>query len=47
MLCLDEMKIVETYECDAALELVRKPANYVQVVMVRGLRTSWKQPIFF
>lgn len=47
VLCFDEMKVMETYEYDASLDMVRKPAKYVQVVMASGLKTSWKQPIFY
>lgn len=47
VLSFDEMKVEETYEYDIVLDTVRKPENYVQVVMARGLRKSWKQPIFF
>lgn len=47
VLVFDEMKVVETFEYDAVGDYVRKPANYVQVVIARGLWKSWKQPIFF
>lgn len=47
VLAFDEMKVAETYEYEANGDFVRKPANYVQLVMVRGLKKSWKQPIFF
>lgn len=47
VLAFDEMKVVEAYEYDQIADLVRKPANNVQVVMARGLRKSWKQPVFF
>ncbi|XP_075150667.1 uncharacterized protein LOC142224765 [Haematobia irritans] len=33
----DEMKISHTYEHDASEDFVRKPANFVQVVMARGV----------
>lgn len=47
ILAFDEMKVMETYEHDSTDDIVRKPANYVQVVMARGLWKSWKQPVFF
>lgn len=47
VLVFDEMKVVETYEHDAAGDFVRKPANQAQVVIARGLWKSWKQPIYF
>lgn len=47
VLAFDEMKIMETYEYEAIDDKVRKPAKYVQVIMARGLKKSWKQPVFF
>lgn len=47
VLTSDDMKVLETYEYEPANDLVKKPANYVQVVMDRVLRKSWKQPIFY
>lgn len=47
VLCFDEMKVMEVYEYEAGDDKVRMPAKYVQVMMVRGLKKSWKQPIFF
>lgn len=47
VLSFDEMKVLETYEYDAVNDVVREPAKYVQVVMARGLRKSWKQPVFY
>lgn len=47
VLAFDEMKVMETYEYEAVDDFVREPKNLVQVVMARGLRKSWKLPIFF
>ena len=47
VLAFDEMKVMETFEYDTTLDKVRKPSNYVQVVMARGLKKSWKQPVFY
>lgn len=47
VLSFDEMKVVETYEYDPVADTVQKPATYVQVVMARGLRKSWKQPVYY
>ena len=41
------MKVEETYEYDSPADVVRKPANYDQVVMARGLKQSWKQPVYY
>ena len=41
------MKVMETFEYDTNLDKVRKQSNYVQMVMARGLRKSWKQPVFY
>uniref|UniRef100_A0A0K8WK47 Transposable element P transposase n=1 Tax=Bactrocera latifrons TaxID=174628 RepID=A0A0K8WK47_BACLA len=41
------MKIASCYEYDPMKRVVRKPSNYVQFVFVRGLVSSWKQPIFY
>lgn len=47
VLAFDEMKVAETYEYDAMGDVVRTPSKYVQVVIARGLRKSWMQPVFF
>lgn len=47
VLAFDEMKVAETFEYDTVGDVIRKPANYVQVVMARGLRKSWKLPVFY
>ncbi|KAI8126843.1 Transposable element P transposase [Lucilia cuprina] len=41
------MKVAETFQYDPVANHVKKPSNYVQVIMVRGLRKSWKQPVFY
>lgn len=46
-LLFDEMKIRKEYIYDRAEDEVLKPFSYVQVVIMRGLFKSWKQPIFF
>lgn len=43
----DEMKIKKSYDYDKKTDTMLPPANYVQVVMARGLFSNWKQPIFF
>ena len=43
VLALDEMKV----EYDSPAVVIRKPSNYVQVVMARGLKKSWKQPVYY
>lgn len=43
----DEMKIKKSYEYDRNSDTLLKPANYVQVIMARGLFCNWKQPIFY
>lgn len=47
ILVFDEMKILETHEYDNSGDFVRKPTNFVHVLMARGLWKSWKHPIFF
>lgn len=47
VLVFDEMKIKSTFEYDKACDATMSPSNYVQVVIVRGLRKQWKQPIYF
>lgn len=47
VLSFDEMKVAETYEYDIVEDVVRKPVNYVQVVMARGLKGTWKLPVFY
>lgn len=41
------MKVTEAFEYDQVGDYVRKPVNYVQVVMTRGLLKSWKQQVFY
>ena len=36
VLTFNEMKVEKTYEYDSSTDIVRKPTNYVQVVMARG-----------
>lgn len=43
----DEMKIKKAYEYDRNSDTLLKPANYVQVIMARGLFCNWKQPLFY
>ncbi|KAH8346927.1 hypothetical protein KR059_002985, partial [Drosophila kikkawai] len=47
VLCFDEMKVAAAYEYDSSADVVLEPSNYVQVAIVRGLKKSWKQPVFF
>lgn len=46
-LLFDEMKIRKEYIYDRAEDEMLKPFSYAQVVIMRGLFKSWKQPIFF
>ena len=41
------MKIRETYAYDKVNDATLKPYKNVQVIMMRGLVSSWKQPIYF
>lgn len=47
VLSFDEMKVAAAYEYDSSADVVYEPSNYVQMAIVRGLKKSWKQPIFF
>lgn len=42
----DEMKVHSVYEYDQLEDEVVGPHTQMQVVMVRGLFSKWKQPIF-
>ncbi|KAG5875242.1 hypothetical protein JTB14_001988 [Gonioctena quinquepunctata] len=42
----DEMKLKSVLEFDNAEDEIVGPYNYMQVIMVRGLFSKWKQPIF-
>ena len=45
----DELKVrtVYEYEYNPSGDMVRESIEYVQVAMAPGLKTSWKQPIYF
>ncbi|KAH8299469.1 hypothetical protein KR044_001636, partial [Drosophila immigrans] len=47
VLSFDEMTITAGSENDSSADVVDKPSNYVQMAIVRGLKTSWKQPVYF
>lgn len=47
VLSFDEMIIKKMYLYDKSNDTTLKPANYVQVMMARGLVGNWKQPVFF
>lgn len=47
VILFDEMKIRKAYSYDRANDQTLDAFNYVQVVMIRGLFGSWKQPVFF
>ncbi|KAH8277175.1 hypothetical protein KR026_006683, partial [Drosophila bipectinata] len=42
VMCFDEMK-----GAAASADVVLEPSNYVQVAFVRGLKKSWKHPVFY
>ncbi|KAG5875325.1 hypothetical protein JTB14_018733 [Gonioctena quinquepunctata] len=42
----DEMKLKSVLEFDNAEDEIVGPYNYMQFIMVRGLFSKWKQPIF-
>lgn len=46
VLMFDEMKVTKIYEYDEKDDEILGPHNYLQVVMARGLFSSWKQPIY-
>nr|CAH7719270.1 unnamed protein product [Callosobruchus chinensis] len=43
---IDEMKVRKEYQYDQAKDCVVKPYDYVQVVLIKGIFRSWKQPVF-
>lgn len=47
VLSFDEIKLRKEYIYDKANDEIMKPFSYAQVVMLRGLHSKWKQPIFF
>lgn len=47
VLMVDEMGLKRMYDYDRVNDRVLKPATNVQVIMIRGLFKSWKQPIFY
>lgn len=47
VLSFDEMKIKKQYLYNKLDDETLKPANNVQVAMIRGLFGNWKQPVFF
>lgn len=47
VISFDEMKIKHSYLYDKANDETLKPYSYAQVVMLRGLFKSWKQPVFY
>lgn len=47
LLMADEMKIQKSYEYDQNSDTLLAPANYVQVIMARGLFENWKQPVYY
>lgn len=46
ILSFDEMRVESVYEYDAISDTVREPCKYVQLAIARGLKSSWKQPVF-
>lgn len=47
IIMFDEIKIRKEYIYDRLEDEILKPFAYAQVVMMRGLFKSWKQPIFY
>lgn len=47
VLMADEMKIQKSYEYEKKTDTLLAPANYVQVIMARGLFENWKQPVYY
>lgn len=47
VISFDEMKCREEWAYDRKNDIVLEPKRMIQVAMVRGLRVSWKQPIFY
>lgn len=47
VLSFDEIKIRKVYLYDKVHDETLRPYGYAQVVMLRGLFRSWKQPVFY
>jgi len=45
MLMFDEVKVSSTTEYDSLHDEVLGPHSQIQVMMARGIASSWKQPI--
>lgn len=43
----DEMGLKRMYDYDRVNDKVLAPVTMVQVMMIRGLFKSWKQPIYY
>ena len=46
MITLDEIDVKRTIEIDAKQQKIIGPFKKMQMVMVRGLASNWKQPIY-
>ena len=47
VLNFDEMHIVSKLRYDSKLDEVLGPFKKVQVILIRGLVSPWKQPVYF
>lgn len=47
VISFDEMSLAKQWSYDKATDTLYKPHKNVQVVMLRGLASNWKQPIYF
>ena len=47
MISFDEMKVPRSWEIRKSDETVLSPYNYVQVAMIRGIMSPWKEIIFY
>nr|AAK54378.1 repressor [Drosophila subsilvestris] len=47
VLSFDEIKVAAAFEDDSSADVVYEPSNYVQLAIARGLKKSWKQPVYY
>ena len=47
VLSFDEMSLHKHWSFDERMDILYKPHEKVQVIMLRGLTMSWKQPVYF
>nr|AAM94947.1 P repressor-like protein 1 [Drosophila vulcana] len=47
VLSIDKMQLAAVSDVNNSEDVLNEPSNYVQLATVRGLKKSWKQPVYF